>query len=190
MGGQARRFQRRDKSQLVVEGRTIFQRQLDALAAVTDDVMLVGVDAPPGAIPWCRAIPDGATGLGPLAGLESALREARDTAVIVLACDMPFVTSDLLAFLAARAENADAVVPRTDRGYHPLCAVYLRRCLAPVVRRLQARQLAMLDFLGEIQVDAVGPEALASFGVPERLLANVNTPADLDDLERLPSHKQ
>ena len=41
-GGQATRFGGRDKSALLVDGRTILDRQLAALAPLTDDLMIVG----------------------------------------------------------------------------------------------------------------------------------------------------
>ena len=42
----------------------------------------------------------------------------------------------MLAHLIRRRGGADAVVPRTERGYHPLCAVYDAACRPPVERRL------------------------------------------------------
>src|SRR5882672_1411323 len=40
-GGDARRFGGRDKSALVVDGRTILERQISALSTVTDDILIV-----------------------------------------------------------------------------------------------------------------------------------------------------
>src|SRR5688500_4569517 len=122
-GGHARRFDGRDKSALVVGGRSILDRQLTELAAVCDDLMLVigehtPVD-PPGGV---RLVRDKVPGCGPLGGLDAALEAARHDALVVVACDMPFVTSRLVGHLLALTSEADAVVPRTERGYHPLCA--------------------------------------------------------------------
>src|SRR5882762_1110797 len=95
-GGQATRFGGRDKSALVVEGRSILGRQLGELSMLTDDVMIVG-----GSQDGARALPndgarvlpnDGARafqasvrtihdivpGCGPLGGLHAALTAARD----------------------------------------------------------------------------------------------------------------
>ena len=47
-GGRATRFGGRDKGALLVEGRTIRDRQLAALLAITDDLLLVGADATAG----------------------------------------------------------------------------------------------------------------------------------------------
>ena len=179
VGGAGRRYGGHDKSALIVEGRAILDRQLEALACLTDDILLVGrrpEDAPPGA----RAVLDRTPGLGPLGGLDAALTAARDEHLLLLACDMPFVSTDLLRYLLSLAPEADAVVPRTDRGYHPLCAVYARACHATVTRRLAHGELKMTALLDEVRVRAVDRQEMARVGDVERLLANVNTPADFD----------
>jgi len=195
-GGRAARFGGRDKSAIVVDaadGRTILQRQLDALAplagGILDDVLIVGGAADPRA----RTIEDRVADCGPLGGLDAALAAARRDAVLLLACDMPFVTTALLAHLAAAAvEPFDAVVPRTERGYHPLCAVYRRTAADAVARNLAARRLKMQDLLEELRVSVVSSMVVERFGDRHRLLANVNTPADVEGLDtrrRLQGHE-
>ena len=60
---------------------------------------------------------------------------------------MPYVTAPFAAYLLTLAGDADVVVPRTERGYHPLCAVYTRACLGRRPRRLAERRLKMLELL-------------------------------------------
>jgi len=189
-GGQAKRFGGRDKGALVVNGRRIIDRLIDEVSHLTDDILLVGgsphaADSPSG----IRLVPDRVPDSGPLGGLDAALAAARDPVVLLIACDMPFVTAALLERLLEFAGSADAVVPRTERGYHPLCAVYSHGCREAVQRRLAARKLAMLGLLEEVRVRVVDTNELRAFGPPDRLLANINTPADFDALGKLERHK-
>jgi molybdenum cofactor guanylyltransferase len=177
-GGNARRFGGRDKSALVVDGRTILERQIAELSTVTPDVRVI------------RREDDLVPGCGPLGGLHAALHAAHGDALFLVACDMPFVTAALAAYLLMLAGDADAVVPRTDRGYHPLCAVYGRACLPAVERRLAERRLKMLDLLHDLRVREVTADELGRFGDCDRLLANVNTPAEYASLEALQGHKK
>ena len=180
-GGQAVRFGGRDKSALLIDGRTLLDRQLAALAPLTDDVMIVG---------GARAtIHDIVPGCGPLGGLHAALTAARHDTLFLIACDMPYVSTALVAYLLSLAGGADAVVPRSERGYHPLCAVYTRACLEPVAARLADRQLKMRDLVDSLRTRVVTIEEIRQFGDPERLLINVNTPADYAGLEALQGHK-
>jgi molybdopterin-guanine dinucleotide biosynthesis protein A len=171
-------------------GRTILERQLTELQQVAGDLLIVGAVpscAGPGGQP-VRTVPDRVSGRGPLAGLDTALAEARDELVIVLACDMPFVTAALLDHLLTLAPGSDAVVPRTERGYHPLCAVYARTCRPVVARCLAEGRLALREVLKEVRVRAIGGDELERFGDRHRLLANINTPAEYEELEALQAH--
>jgi molybdopterin-guanine dinucleotide biosynthesis protein A len=174
-GGRATRFGGQDKSALLVGGRTILARQLDMLAGVVDEVRVVRDDLVPGC--------------GPLGGVHTALTQAGHDAVFVIACDMPFVTSDLVAHLLAASAGVDIVVPRTERGYHPLCAVYRRTCLDKVARRVAERRLKMTDLFSDLRLREVDSAELERFGDLHRLLANVNTPAEFADLATLQGHK-
>jgi len=195
-GGQSTRFGGRDKGALIVDGRTIRDRQLAVLSRVTDDVMIVG--GPERAAPrqpnvarqnsvarpfQGRDVADLNAGCGPLGGVHSALAHARHDAVFVIACDMPFVTERLVRYLLDLAGAADFVVPRTARGYHPLCAVYTRACIEPIERRLNRRTLKMVDLLADVRTQVVTDDEIGEFGDVDRLLANVNTPSEYAALE-------
>lgn len=176
-----------DKARLRVGERTILERQIEALRPVVDRIFLVGYRGDAAVPDNVIAVDDRVANAGPLAGLDAALSAASDD-VLLLACDMPNVPSALLAHLLALSVDADMVVPRTERGYHPLCAAYTQAC-APVVRaRLARGQLRMLDLIGELRVRVVEPDEIARFGDGDRLLANVNTPAELDAVTSHLSH--
>lgn len=213
-GGQATRFGGRDKGALIVNGESIRAHQLAVLAQIADDVMIVGVpivDAArrlqprdseletrdtglqpgrlngPAGLP--RTMPDRVPGCGPLGGLHTALSEARGDALVIVACDMPFVSAPFLAHLLALTGDGDAVVPITSRGYHPLCAAYTRACLEPIARRLAEGQLKMIGLFEEIRVRAVTTAEMRVFGDPDALVANVNTPDEYRGLEAHQGHK-
>jgi molybdopterin-guanine dinucleotide biosynthesis protein A len=163
-GGRATRFSGQDKSALMVGGRTIRDRQIAELSRVTSDILVITKDIVPGC--------------GPLGGLQTALTEARGDAVFVVACDMPFIDAALVAYLLDLTGEADIAVPRTERGFHPLCAAYTRACLPAVGRRLADRQLKMTDLLADVRIRVVTGEEIDRFGDRNRLLANVNTQAE------------
>lgn len=188
-GGRARRFGGRDKSALVVAGRSILERQLTELMALTTDILIVGGSGPAPASATARVLADRVPGLGPLGGLCTALSEASGDATIVIACDMPYVSAPFLGHLLALTRDADAVVPHTDRGYHPLCAAYTRECLAPAAARLADGRLKMIDLFEDVRVRVVTADEIGAFGHPNRLLANVNTPAEYGDLEAFQGHE-
>ena len=186
VGGRASRFGGCDKSAIHVGGRSILERQLAELSQVTDDLLLVGANSQSEGPSGVRLIPDRIADCG---GLDAALAATRGSALALVACDLPFVTAALLKHLLALTAEADAVIPRTERGYHPLCAAYTRGCQAVVARRLEARQLQMTGLMEDIRVRVVTEEELGAFGGRDRLLANVNTQADFLKIQALHGHE-
>ena len=183
IGGKATRFEGRDKSALLVDGETILSRQLTALADVVSDVMLVGSSRRYQTQMPVHYVDDIVPGCGPLSGLHAALTAARSEIVLLLACDMPFVSEPLLRHLLSLTDEADIVVPQTNRGYHPLCAAYSRACLEPAGRRLARGEFKLVSLFDEMRVRVVTADALEAFGDPDRLLANVNTSTEYRAIE-------
>jgi molybdopterin-guanine dinucleotide biosynthesis protein A len=113
----------------------------------------------------------------PLAGVVEALRRGDGRAVLVLACDLAFVTAEVVrALVTADAGGAPAVVAVDSGGRsQPLCARY-----EPAALEL----LAGFDASGRAvdQVAALHPATLA---VADETLRNVNTPDDLAAAEAI-----
>jgi len=99
------------------------------------------------------------------------------------------VTAAFGEYLLSLAGDVDVVVPWTERGYHPLCAVYAHACLEPAAARLAERRLALRELVAAMRTRVVTEEEMSRFGAPSRLLANVNTPAEYARLEALQGHK-
>jgi molybdopterin-guanine dinucleotide biosynthesis protein A len=188
-GGRATRFGGSDKGALLVDGQTIRARQIVELSALTDDILLVGREDGSASSDGVRVVKDRIPDAGPLGGLDAALSAARYDSVVLLACDMPFPDRELLSYMVTLSASADIVVPMTERGYHPLCAIYTRACATAVARRLARREWRMTGLFDELRVRVVDGHELERFGDTARLLANVNTPAELDELRTLLGHK-
>jgi molybdopterin-guanine dinucleotide biosynthesis protein A len=185
-GGRARRFGGRDKSALRVGPATILERLLAALDGLADRVFVVAGD--PAAVNRFGpgAVPDRLPNAGALGGIYTALCEARSPHVLVVACDLPFLTAPLLARIMSLADDeCDAVVPRTSDGLQPLCAVYARRLTEPIGRRIESGRLKVQDLFEAIRVRELGPDEIAALDPDGRLFFNVNTPDDFERAVRL-----
>ena len=180
-GGQARRLGGLDKSALAVGASTVLQRQLAVLNGLTPHILIVGRERMMDGDPPVRAVADRIAAAGALGGIYTALLEAPTELVLVIACDMPCLTAPFLDLLAVRAETepeADVIVPRDDRGRHPLCATYRRRIAATFRARIDAGELRVLDALDAVTVREVSPDEVRAYDPDGRLLLNVNTPDD------------
>jgi molybdopterin-guanine dinucleotide biosynthesis protein A len=175
---------------LEVGGRRILDRVVDAVRAVTGALPLLVANAPD-ASAWrsdLDTIPDTRPGFGSLGGIYSAVAAGSDP-VLCVAWDMPFVPEALLRALKDGAESGgyDAYLPESSgrRGLEPLCAVYGPRCRPAIEKRLDSGDLKAIDFHPDVRVGILSLARVKSFGDPDELFFNVNTPADLERAEGL-----
>jgi molybdopterin-guanine dinucleotide biosynthesis protein A len=167
------------KATLELRGSPLISYPLDAFTqAGIETVVIAKNDSalPPLDVPVWKE-PDEPS--HPLRGIVTALERAE--AIIACACDMPFLTPELLDHLARRTETL--VVPKTDR-LHPLLARYEQSHLAALREGLGARR-PLQEIVAELDPVLLDETALSAFGDPQRLLFNVNTPEDLARAERL-----
>jgi molybdopterin-guanine dinucleotide biosynthesis protein A len=187
-GGQATRLGRH-KPNVAIGGRPLIQWVADALEPVASELV---VSLSPGqARPLMssglpvRFVEDEARGLGPAAGLAAALRVVSAKAALVLGCDTPFVSPDLLRYLASAWPGHGAVVPVTEEGPQPLHGVYGVDVLPAVEQALRDGVYRMQRLLDRLEVRYV-PEAEVRSVDPElRSFLNVNTPQALRRAQRL-----
>ena len=163
----------RDKALLPFKGRTLVECVAAEVHAVTGSVILVG-DVSRYSYLSYPVIEDIFPSRGPLSGIHAALTASRAEWNVIVACDMPDVTSEFLRKVVERAESggADAVLPAGPSGLpEPLCAAYRRRSLNTIADALERGVRKVTDGLAGLAVDI--------WRVPDpRYFHNLNSPQD------------
>ena len=183
-GGLARRMGGANKAGLQIGNERIIDRQLRILRQVADPVFIVASVAEPFQELQVRVVPDIVAGAGPLGGIYTALTASPCDRTLIVACDLPYLSAPLLERLAAPS-NADLIIPRSERGYEPLCAAWSAACAEPIWRRIQGGTLKTALVMEELRVEEIGPEVLASCDPHGLLFVNINTPHDYERARRL-----
>jgi molybdopterin-guanine dinucleotide biosynthesis protein A len=111
-GGKAARLGGRAKPQLVVGGRTMLET---VLAAVADADHRIVVGPPQPVPPDVRQVREQPPGGGPVAALRAGLAVVSTDVMALLACDLPFLTAELVGELRARL-TGDGVIVVDDGG--------------------------------------------------------------------------
>ncbi|MHB1293604.1 MAG: molybdenum cofactor guanylyltransferase [Anaerolineae bacterium] len=169
-----------DKAGVLLGDRTLLQRQIDAArAAGCDDVLVVLRADQQLPTEDARVARDLPPYQGVLAGLAAGLISARHDWSLVVACDMPFVSRDLVCYMLSLREGWDVVIPRRPEGLEPMHALYHRRCVPDILAALEQGRHRMVAFFGQRRIREVAPEEADRIDPGGRSFFNVNTPADL-----------
>jgi molybdenum cofactor guanylyltransferase len=123
------------------------------------------------------ALRDAPAGIGPLGGLRALLTYARDqgsSSALALACDMPFVTPNLVRRLASEAPDALALAAREHGFWHALGARYSTRVTGHLDAAVEAEEHSLQGIfarLGDgaraLEVGRAELDALADWDTPE-----------------------
>ncbi len=127
-GGESKRF-KEDKGLFHVLQRPLIAYILDVIRPCVDDVMIVTsldmVAEYSHAFPFVRVLADQCEVKAPIAGAFTGFKNAVGDYSLLLPCDTPLVSRQVIALLQRLAPDHDAVVPRWPNGYiEPLQAIY------------------------------------------------------------------
>ena len=188
-GGYSTRFGSADKAVADLAGTPMIRRVADRLKTVVDELVvncrpdqrerlagaLADLDLP------LAFAEDPEPEQGPMAGIETGLREASGEYAAVVACDMPFVDAEFLAYLFERARGHDAAVPQVeDEWFQTTQAVYRTESMATACAEALAdgehRIVEPLFTLEYVVVDAEEIRAHAD----DDTFRNINTREELE----------
>lgn len=174
-----------DKARLVFGEQTSVELIAAALQSVTQLITTVGwPHQKPGALP---NIPDLREKWGPLAGIEAALRHAKSTHCLVVACDFPFVNGKLFERLLGLIDHSDAIVPlQDDDRPQPLCAVYrVESCLREAEAAIAAGEHSPRALLDRVRTRYLPFRELSDLEGSSNFFFNLNTPENYEHAQRI-----
>jgi len=116
----------------------------------------------------------------------SALSVSSADRNLILGCDLPFLTTEWIAWLIARAleSAAQAVVPESGRGLEPLAAIYRKDCGLAFATALKRGVRRVSEAVGEISFEKVTAGQWQELGLTDVLFHNVNTQEDFAEARR------
>lgn len=112
--------------------------------------------------------------LGPVAGIHSALTHARNDAVFLLGCDMPFVNCETIDYMLAKLNGHDSVVPNIRSHIQPTAAVYHRKCLPVFDYHLAENKLKLILIFNQLDALVLNESEFQQFGKTEEIFFNIN----------------
>jgi molybdopterin-guanine dinucleotide biosynthesis protein A len=175
-GGQGRRIGG-GKPLRLLGGIPLIERALVQARRFSDDVAIAFRETGQAATLQARLILDDPDIQGPLAGLVSGLRfarEARADALLAMPADMPFMPDDLAAKLQRALPGNRAAIASSGGHLHPVCGLWLSNCIELVPDYLNSGRRSLKGF-----AEAAGFATVEWQAEPEDPFFNINTAEDL-----------
>lgn len=153
-GGRSRRFGS-DKARARFDGVPQIVRLSKLTGGIARTVTVVASAAGAYQDLGLRTIGDLRSGLGPLGGLYTALDDAGDGWILLLACDWVGVEATWLGTLLNSVSEKTSVICFENVGYEPLLSLYHSSIRDVVLRQIERGELAMHQLLRRVDVTAL-----------------------------------
>lgn len=199
-GGRSTRFGG-PKLEAEIDGRTLLERAIQAVAPVSDSIILAGPSTPAahaGAGQRIRVIDDAEPFAGPVVALAGALRETSTELAIVVGGDMPVMVPAVLDAMLDRFGGSpevgavilgtvasDLTVPVPPRNTLPL-AVRVGAASAAAAVAIEAGDRSIIRLLGRLKTIEIPASEWLSLDPTGRTVADIDVPADI---QRIIGHK-
>lgn len=186
VGGRGSRLGGVDKAALDLNGTPLIEHVLAVVAPLASELLVVANDDRLAGDPRFTVLLDPEPHAGVLPALLAALSAATSPLLLLLACDMPFVSRALVEHLVRLAPGRDVVMPKVGGREQPMHAVYRVASCSPAIRAALARgDRRMISFLDDVQTVQVAEPELRRLDPDLRSFFNVNTPDDLDTARQI-----
>ena len=199
-GGDSTRFGI-DKALVKLAGKSMLQRTGELLDGVCADVTVVSALGRYPDSPW-PVLADGWPGEGPLGGILTALNSLHSVTsrhssavlendlcpfAIIVSCDMPFLTTEFLQFLIARANASEAqvVVPERVGRLEPMCACWCAASLETVRLAFNSGVRKVSEAMKQLPTEVLDESVWKRFDNHNRLFWNMNTLEDYETARRI-----
>lgn len=181
-GGQSSRMNYRNKAFLSYQEKTFVERLIEA-GSDFEEVIIVANTKEAYENFNLQVVSDVYPGKGPLSGIHAALRVAKTSTVLCVACDMPLTSREVLNGLAQISGDYDVLVPEYEGRLQPLCAIYSKKIKNKVEEQLKKDDFKLQYFIRQLNYQVIRELPYRPFKSTDFL--NVNTPTDLSELEEM-----
>jgi molybdopterin-guanine dinucleotide biosynthesis protein A len=184
-GGKSSRLGNRNKAFIKLGKYSIIERIVSRLKEAGFEKMIIcGCEI---TIENVTSVKDITPHKGPLIGLYSGLIASNSFYNFVVACDMPFLSINLIKYMKDKVGDADVVIPKTKKGIEPLHAIYSKNCLNIIKKKIDEEKgkFSIHSIFSKLKIKYILEEEILQFSLPELAFFNINTLEDLEKAKRL-----
>lgn len=175
-GGKSSRM-KTEKGLVLFQGKPLVQHVIEAAKKITDTIIIV-TSNPDYKQFGCDCIEDELKDKGPLGGIYTGLSHSSAQKNLILGCDMPFLSEQLLKELVNNSGEEDVLLTKHKGLAEPLCSVYVKNCAVHIRGLLEQNQLKITDALAGLKTRVISFDKEDWFGGNE--FANINSIEELN----------
>ncbi|MFV8340962.1 molybdenum cofactor guanylyltransferase [Flavobacterium sp. XS2P39] len=175
-GGKSSRMQS-EKGLVLYQNKPFIEHIIEAVLPISQNIQLVTNTSHYDYLAY-RKIKDIVVDKGPLGGIYTALVHSQTEMNLILSCDIPLISTQMLEELVEKhTSHFDVSVFEDKERIHPLIGIYSKNSLPVLKKAVEASDLKMMRFILSVKHQLI-PITDAKRG----LFKNINSVAELNEL--------
>jgi len=165
-------------------GKPLIQYAIEAFSGVCNKIIISSGSEAYQSFGF-EVVADEIPGIGPMGGIYSALKQSKTEKNLVLSCDLPFVSKELLSYILKNSEGYQVAVPwQGNQHFEPLCGFYSLSVLDQMLAFIKNGNYKLPDLFNSININRLIINDTSDF-YDDKLYVNVNSKHDLAQAEKL-----
>ncbi|AXB58569.1 molybdenum cofactor guanylyltransferase [Flavobacterium fluviale] len=175
-GGKSSRMQS-EKGLVLFQDKPFIDHIIQAILPITNQIKLITASKQYDYLEY-EKIPDLIVDKGPLGGIYTALSHSETEFNLILSCDIPLISTELLQELISKhTKEAGITIFASESKTHPLIGIYSKNILSVIKESIDSDELKMMDLLAKLPHQIIKIEENENFP-----LTNINSIDELNDL--------
>jgi molybdopterin-guanine dinucleotide biosynthesis protein A len=173
-GGKSSRMGQ-DKGLLLLNNQPLVKHVIQTLKPITNQIIIISNNDDYKIFGY-PVFGDIFKGKGPVGGIHTALTHSQTKKNIIISCDTPFVSVELLTYLLKQSIKFQVTVAEFNNKIHPLIGVYHQSIKSTFKSNLDKNQLKLMLVNQSLNCNIVKMDGKFN---DKKLFYNINTPSDL-----------
>ncbi|MBL1281060.1 MAG: molybdenum cofactor guanylyltransferase [Fluviicola sp.] len=159
-----------DKGLMLLNGKAMIQYLIDTLKPILAEVIIIANNKEYDKF-GLKVFPDKIPFKGPVGGIYSGLHHSKTEKVLIVSCDTPFITKELIQLLID-SENNEVVISKQDDKLQPLIGLYSKNTMSTFKRCIEEDKLKLRKVLAVLQTKIIN---LDESDIDSSVFYNINT---------------
>jgi molybdopterin-guanine dinucleotide biosynthesis protein A len=175
-GGKSSRMQS-EKGLVLYQNKPFVEHIIEAVLPISSTIQLIANTNDYDYLAY-KKIKDIIVDKGPLGGIYTALVHSETEINLILSCDIPLISTEMLQELIEKhTANFDVSVFEDNDRIHPLIGIYSTRVIPVLKKSIDDNDLKMMRFISNVK-----HQLIPIIDEKKKLFKNINSVAELNEL--------
>ncbi|HOP84892.1 MAG TPA: molybdenum cofactor guanylyltransferase [Syntrophorhabdaceae bacterium] len=172
-----------DKATMVINGKSLIEHVYDSVKGIFEEIMVISNNTDILNNKKVKVYKDIVPVKSTLTGIVTGLIHSRNPYVFIVACDMPNISDKGIRYILENIRGEDIVIPKVEKGYEPLHAVYKRTCIPYILNLIEKRNFKISNLFSFLSVKILEDNPFF-IKDGQSIFININTQEDLLFIKR------